>query len=150
MIKLFNYFSCNQLFTFANCLLRARGRHFNDNSTTNNTNINNSSSLISLLNAKGTQISHESKSSTCLSLSAHDSSDFGQTALTAFQAVKNVQKPLRSARKKKKTCSKIAAQAASGCCAAVSPRFFRNRWTVVTKKDYARFTELSNLGSHQY
>ena len=28
-------------------------------------------------------------------------SDFGQTALTAFQAVKNVQKPLRSARKKK-------------------------------------------------
>jgi hypothetical protein len=30
------------------------------------------------------------------------SSDFGQTALTAFQAVKNVHKPLRSARKKKR------------------------------------------------
>ncbi len=30
-------------------------------------------------------------------LLAETSSDFGQTALTAFQAVKNVQKPLRSA-----------------------------------------------------
>jgi hypothetical protein len=29
-------------------------------------------------------------------------SDFGQTALTAFQAVKNVQKPLRAALEKKK------------------------------------------------
>jgi hypothetical protein len=37
-----------------------------------------------------------------------------------------VQKPLRSARKKK-TFSIIAAQAASGCCAAISPRFLRNR-----------------------